>query len=112
MENGNLFETSTPPSYRATGASVRAVQAAIRDLDADAGEGDEEPVYTRARLSLAARSICAAAREDGLPIEQALIRVKDAWRSTPGRPKPRAGGSDPVLEQLVSACIREFYTER
>ena len=112
MENGNLFEPSSQASYRVSGASVRAVQEAIRGLDADAGEGSEEPVYSRARLSLAARFICAAAREDGLPIEQALIRVKDAWRSTPGRPKPRAGGSDPVLEQLVSACIREFYTER
>ncbi len=112
MENGNLFESSNPNTYRSSGASGSAVRDIIRSLDADArGEGSE-PGYSRARLAAAARFICAAARHDGLPIEQALIRVKDAWRSTPGRPKPRPGGSDPVLDQLVSACIREFYTER
>ena len=112
MENSNLFESSSPIPYRATGASGSAVRDIIRGLDTDPRDGGDEPLYSRARLAVAARSICAAVRDEGLPIEQALIRVKEAWRSTPGRPKPRPGGSDPVLDQLVSACIREYYTER
>ena len=113
MENSNLFESSSTTPYRATGgASAGAVLQIIRNLDNDAGADGDTLAYSPARLATAARSICAAARDDGLPIEQALIRVKDAWRSTPGRPKPRPGAHDPVLDQLVSACIREFYTER
>jgi hypothetical protein len=112
MENGNLFESSSPIPFRPAEASASAVREIIRNLDADAMETADVPVYTRARIAIAARFICSAVRDDGLPIEQALIRVKDAWRSTPGRPKPRPGGNDPVLDQLVSACIREFYTER
>jgi hypothetical protein len=91
-----------------SGAVVRAV---IHDLDSVATDG-AEPVYSGVTLAAAARRICAAARSDGFYVEQALVRVKEVWRSTPGRPKPRAGGTDPVLDQLVSACIREFYTER
>ena len=87
------------------------VRAAIDDLDSTPTDG-REPMYSGVTLAAAARRICAAARSDGLHVEQALVRVKEAWRSTPGRPKPRAGGTDPVLDQLVSACIREFYTER
>ena len=112
MENGNLSESSGTTPYRASGTSASAVGDIIRGLDADAQQGGSEPTYTRARVAAAARFICAAARTDGMTIEQALIRVKDAWRSTPGRPKPRPGGNDPVLDQLVSACIREYYTER
>jgi hypothetical protein len=112
MENGNLFESSSPTPYRATRSSGSAVRDIIRGLDADARGGGEEPVYGAASVAGAARLICAAVRDEGLPIEQAIIRVKDAWRSTPGRPTPRPGGSDPVLDQLVSACIREYYTER
>ena len=112
MENGNLFEPTSSAPYRAPAASTSAVREIIRGLDEDALVNGAEAVYTRARLAIAARFICAAARSDGLPVEQAVIRVKDAWRSTPGRPKPRPGGNDAVLDQLVSACIREFYTER
>ena len=112
MENGNLFEPSGTTPYRALGGSASAVSDIIRGLDADALQHGPEPVYSRARLAAAARFICAAVRTEGLTVEQALIRVKDAWRSTPGRPKPRPGSNDPVLDQLVSACIREYYTER
>ena len=112
MENGNAFESSTHPPYRVPESSGSAVREIIRGLDADASEGGGEPAYTRARLAAAARFICAVVRDEGLPIEQGLIRVKDAWRMTPGRAKPRSGSNDPVLDQLVSACIREFYTER
>ena len=112
MENGNLFESSSPASYRATRPSGSGVRDIIRGLDTDARDGGDEPVYSAARVAVAARLICQEVRDEGLSIEQAIIRVKDAWRSTPGRPKPRPGGSDPVLDQLVSACIREYYTER
>lgn len=112
MENGNAFESSSHTPFHVPETSGGAVREVIRGLDTDANADGGEPVYTRARLAAAARFICAAARDEGLPIEQALIRVKDAWRTTPGRPKPRSGSNDPVLDQLVSACIREFYTER
>jgi len=112
MQNGNAFESTGVDRPRDSGEPVLgAMRAIIRDLDADvARQGD--PDHGRASLVVAARSICAAARIDGLHIEQALVRVKEAWRSTPGRPKPRPGGTDAILDQLVSACIREFYTER
>ena len=112
MEHGNLFESSSAPPYRVPSASGTAVRETIQTLDSDARAGGAEPVYSATQLAMAARFICAAARRDGLPIEQTLIRVKEVWRSTPGRPKPRPGGTDAVLDQLVSACIREFYTER
>ena len=112
MENGNLFESPDPGAPHRTGTAGSAVREIIRGLDTDALGDGPEPVYSRARLVAAARFICAAVRTDGLTIEQALVRVKEAWRSTPGRPKPRPGGNDPVLDQLVSACIREYYTER
>ena len=112
MENGNLFESRDHPTPHRPGTSDGAVREIIRGLDADAVGDGPDPVYSRGRLAAAARFICAAARTEGLTVEQALVRVKDAWRSTPGRPKPRPGGNDAVLDQLVSACIREYYTER
>ncbi len=112
MENGNAFESTGVDRPRDSGdPALGALRAIIRDLDADVA-GQEGLAHNHASLVAAARSICAAARIDGLHIEQALVRVKEAWRSTPGRAKPRPGGTDATLDRLVSACIREFYTER
>jgi hypothetical protein len=123
MEQGNSVDPRDTNGFRpadlnaAVGArrdvsgSGAVVRAVIDDLDSIATDGSER-VYSGVTLAAAARRICAAARSDGLYVEQALVCVKEVWRSTPGRAKPRAGGTDPVLDQLVSACIREFYTER
>src|SRR5687768_17612305 len=111
MEHRHHVELTDAGQYRSVDPRASALRAIIEDLDASAGE-KADGSYTSDGLANAARRICAAAHDDGLYIEQALVRVKDAWRSTPDRIKPRSGGNDPVLDQLVSACIREFYTER
>ena len=107
MEHASSFEPGAAP-YRMPERPAVAIHAIIRDLDATALEG-ADPVYPVAALTGAARRVCTTARAEGLFIEQALVSVKHAWRSTPGRPKPRSGASDAVLDQLVSLCIREFF---
>ncbi len=111
MEHGHAVDPTSAPGYEVASGSSAAIRTVIRELDAAALTGDAAG-YTPEKLAAAAQQICAAARRDGLYVEQALVRVKDVWRSTPGRLKPRSGGSDVRLDQLVSACIREFYTER
>ena len=110
MEHGNTLDSTGASGYGTANGSGTVLRTIIADLDA--GPADSGERYTPWSLTVAARRICAIAHREGLYIEQALIRVKDAWWSTPGRQKPRPGGSDAVLDQLVSACIREFYTDR
>lgn len=109
MEANTADSADAPDRYRITDRSTVAVRAIIRDLDSIESDG-VEATYSPANLTTAAQRICVAARHDGLYIEQAIVCVKEAWRSSPGRSKPRAGAADTVLDQLVSACIREFYT--
>jgi hypothetical protein len=68
--------------------------------------------YDHSALVAAAVEICRVARDGGLQIEQMLIAVKDSWRATPGRVPRRPGAADDGLDQLITLCIREFYSPR
>ncbi len=70
--------------------------------------GDAPDGAVRARVC----TLCDVAHRHGVPVEQLLVLLKDAWRHHPVvRAAPRVDG-DEALAELVTLCIREFYRDR
>jgi hypothetical protein len=56
-------------------------------------------------------TLCASAQQDGYPIEQLLISVKQAWWSLPQQRFALGEFGSEVLALIVSACISEFFRD-
>jgi hypothetical protein len=91
---------------------LSGIADAIARLDAAAKAATPPGHYEHAILVDSATEICRVARDGGLQVEQMLIAVKDAWRATPGRVSRRSGAAEDGLDQLITLCIREYYTPR
>jgi hypothetical protein len=55
------------------------------------------------------RSLCRAARTNGVQVEQLVVICKDAWRTLPAahRLPPETGRL--VIRGVIAQCIEEFY---
>ncbi len=82
--------------------AVAHLRAAARVYGAT---GDDGP------LRDAARAIAADAAERGLRGEELVIAFKQLWTSIPEL-SPMRRHSRPVVDELVTICIHEFYRRR
>jgi hypothetical protein len=57
--------------------------------------------------------LCSAASEArgrGIHAERLLVIMKDIWLKLPGVAGARSSAANPLLQELISRCIREYYT--
>lgn len=71
---------------------------------------DERPHgWPNGRFAQQLRATCAAARADGLHVEELLVILKDSWHRLADTAFVTRDDADAMLEKIVSMCIREFY---
>lgn len=102
-----MRSTAVPTDAPAPASPMRRdpaerVRAAAERL---AETGDEAP------LREAAREIAAEAAARGLRAEDLVVAFKQLWTSIPALSPLRRRGR-PLLDELVTLCIDEFYRRR
>ena len=55
------------------------------------------------------RILCADARRLGMRPEELVVLIKRTWRAHPETYALPRSQTDPVLEQIVSMCIDEYF---
>jgi hypothetical protein len=61
----------------------------------------------------ALRDLCDNARENRVRVEQLVIAIKQGWSSLHSdHPRTRSAGPDELLNQVITLCIDEYYSER
>jgi len=79
------------------GALLRALRAAARG---DASDGE---------IQTAIESVCAAAREQGIAVEQVLIILKERWRELPEAERLLRRAAEETRARLITICIDAYY---
>jgi hypothetical protein len=96
-------DSSHTGSGRLDGATVAAVQAALRAYLANAGEP--------ALLQQALVAMAAEARVKSVLPEQLLVILKDIWSNLAEvRAMPDVGEQIRMQQRVVTMCIKEYYS--
>ena len=103
-------QTTAPAESRlpmADEISVRALQSAMQRQLAD----DTPPTNVcSSELTAAIRTLCTAARRQGLRPEHVVILFQNAWASLPITSSQLAGGRrTELLENAITLCIKSYY---
>jgi hypothetical protein len=97
------FDSSQTGSGRLDGATVAAVQAALRVYLANAGDP--------APLRQALVAMAAEARVKSVLPEQLLVILKDIWSNLAEvRAMPDVGEQIRMQQRVVTMCIKEYYS--
>ena len=95
-------EPGPPPQANLTPATREAVTDALARYAADGANGTA--------LQDALRLVAHEARESEMRAEHLLVTIKQIWYTLPPVRRIKDGPSQArLLEQVVSACIREYY---
>lgn len=98
-----MAQSSPPPPHRLSDAVVSQLQAALVGY-IRSGSGSADGLRT------ALLAVAEEARAEGMYPERLLVALKDIWFALP---EVRAMTDDQrrtrLLQQLVTACIREYY---
>jgi len=57
----------------------------------------------------AIESVCAAAREQGIAVEQLLIILKERWRELPEAERLLRRAAEETRARLITICIDAYY---
>lgn len=92
----------TPSLPELDPSTVEAMRAAFADSIGNGRHGDGlHDVLCRASRE---------AREKGIEAERLLVTLKDVWYSLPRAPRTLSDHEHTLLQELVSRCIREYYS--